>query len=358
MDSFTCSACNVEFDSLDLLKSHHSSDWHRYNLKRKMHNLIAIPKDTFEARLGAARAKMKQQEIEDKTKFSGKCIICKKTFKTETQLNNHLQSKKHKQAEKKYNASKKNEEIDIEIVQTERTIVEPNEGDEEEEEVVPVHKPERIPIERCLFCSKVCENIEENLAHMHHEHSFHIPDTQFLEDLEGLITYLGEKEGLGLMCLYCEKTFRSLEAVQAHMCDVGHCKMRFDEEADLDEYASFYDYSEQQEIADLEELPTGEVRLPNGSVIGHKQFNHLYNKRAQPVDERQSVVTQLMLAYEDASVPTCTTLSVNRYVGLKKDRKNTVDGAKHRQYKDLDIGMKQNKLMKYFRIATLHSGVM
>lgn len=52
------------------------------------------------------------------------------------------------------------------------------------------------------------------------EHSFFIPDIEYLQDLEGLVKYLGEKVSVGTTCLFCNgkgKAFTSLEGVQTHM---------------------------------------------------------------------------------------------------------------------------------------------
>ena len=45
--------------------------------------------------------------------------------------------------------------------------------------------------EECLFCSKISDSLEANVKHMTHKHSFFIPDIEYLDDLNGLITYLG-----------------------------------------------------------------------------------------------------------------------------------------------------------------------
>lgn len=55
---------------------------------------------------------------------------------------------------------------------------------------------------------------------------------------------LGEKVGEGHMCLWCgekSKMFHSVQAVQKHMVDKGHCKILFEKESAL-EFADFYDY--------------------------------------------------------------------------------------------------------------------
>ena len=51
---------------------------------------------------------------------------------------------------------------------------------------------EALAIEECLFCSHMSKSLEKNMKHMTVEHSFFVPDAEYLIDLEGLISYLGE----------------------------------------------------------------------------------------------------------------------------------------------------------------------
>lgn len=48
-----------------------------------------------------------------------------------------------------------------------------------------------IPVTDCLFCLHHSRSLVKNVAHMTKVHSFFIPDIEFLQDLEGLIHYLG-----------------------------------------------------------------------------------------------------------------------------------------------------------------------
>jgi pre-60S factor REI1 len=58
--------------------------------------------------------------------------------------------------------------------------------------------------------------------------------------------YLGYKVGLGRVCIYCNgrgrARFASVTALQQHMCDKGHCKVRFEDE-DEEEMHEFYDFT-------------------------------------------------------------------------------------------------------------------
>lgn len=104
----------------------------------------------------------------------------------------------------------------------------------------------RIPVTQCLFCPQTSASLEDNLTHMSVVHSFFIPDAEYLVDLSGLTTYLGEKIAVGNVCIYCNsksREFRTLEAVRKHMLDKGHCKIAYDTEDDRLEISDFYDFS-------------------------------------------------------------------------------------------------------------------
>ena len=55
-----------------------------------------------------------------------------------------------------------------------------------------------LGMEECLFCSHVSASLEKNIKHMSMSHSFFLPDTEYLSDLEGLISYLGKTKPLCL----------------------------------------------------------------------------------------------------------------------------------------------------------------
>lgn len=70
------------------------------------------------------------------------------------------------------------------------TLDKMDEGDEEAEEVEE-WDDDQMGIEECLFCSKISKSLVKNVKHMTTDHSFFIPDIDYLVDLEGLIGYLG-----------------------------------------------------------------------------------------------------------------------------------------------------------------------
>jgi len=60
MASYTCITCRVMFaakddesstEASDLQKAHYKTDWHRYNLKRKVANLPPVTAENFQERV-------------------------------------------------------------------------------------------------------------------------------------------------------------------------------------------------------------------------------------------------------------------------------------------------------------------
>ena len=117
------------------------------------------------------------------------------------------------------------------------------------------------------FCPKSFLSLEENLAHMTTVHSFFVPDTEYLVDMTGLITYLGEKLAVGNVCIYCNaksREFRSLDAVRKHMVDKGHCKVAYDSEGDRLEISDFYDFTASYADTPLVKRPKKKAVLKQG----------------------------------------------------------------------------------------------
>ena len=50
MSAFTCLSCHVAYQSADGQREHFRSDWHRYNLMRKVAELPPVSQETFNER--------------------------------------------------------------------------------------------------------------------------------------------------------------------------------------------------------------------------------------------------------------------------------------------------------------------
>uniref|UniRef100_UPI0037E82909 cytoplasmic 60S subunit biogenesis factor ZNF622 n=1 Tax=Semicossyphus pulcher TaxID=241346 RepID=UPI0037E82909 len=98
MASYTCISCRVAFADGDVQRAHYKTDWHRYNLKRKVADMPPVTAENFQERVLAQRTAADQQ-LSDAAATEG-CAVCNKKFSSTNAYQNHLQSHKHQQAEK------------------------------------------------------------------------------------------------------------------------------------------------------------------------------------------------------------------------------------------------------------------
>ncbi|XP_034039397.1 zinc finger protein 622 [Thalassophryne amazonica] len=98
MASYTCISCRVAFSDGEVQRAHYKTDWHRYNLKRKVADMPPVTAENFQERVLEQRASAEQQLSEAATTQG--CSNCNKRFSSTNAYQNHLQSHKHKQAEK------------------------------------------------------------------------------------------------------------------------------------------------------------------------------------------------------------------------------------------------------------------
>uniref|UniRef100_A0A7N0U956 C2H2-type domain-containing protein n=1 Tax=Kalanchoe fedtschenkoi TaxID=63787 RepID=A0A7N0U956_KALFE len=290
MPGLTCNACNKEFDGDAEQKLHYKSEWHRYNLQRKIAGVPGVTEALFSARQAALAAE-RSKESEAPMLYS--CGICNKGYRSAKAHAQHLQSRAHiVLASQGNNGVQQGETVIIKplpqrvqnnshVVKEEVVSEENEDSDDEWEEV----DPEEAMIEdvrrsfnaanmkaadaedvmeesdaeedmfeevlnpsTCFMCDKEHDSIENCIVHLHKAHGFFIPDVEYLKDPKGLLMYLGLKVKKDFACLYCNdrrQPFSSLEAVRKHMDAKSHCKVHYgddgeDEEVELEE---FYDYS-------------------------------------------------------------------------------------------------------------------
>ncbi|GAB1299275.1 Zinc finger protein 622 [Apodemus speciosus] len=437
MATYTCITCRVAFRDAEMQRAHYKTDWHRYNLRRKVANMAPVTAEGFQERVRAQRA-VAEEESKGTATY---CTVCSKKFATFNAYENHLKSRRHVELEKKavqavsrqvemMNEKNLEKGLGVDSVnkdamnaaiqqaikaqpstspkkapfvptdesrraaggagrrgtperdptekpprlqwfeqQAKKLAKQQWEGSEEEgedeeddedwedvdsddglecenpavedEDAEDAEAGERpplgaIPVTDCLFCPHHSCSLVKNVAHMTKVHSFFIPDIEYLSDLKGLIQYLGEKVGVGKICLWCNekgKSFYSTEAVQAHMNDKSHCKLFTDGDAAL-EFADFYDfrssypdYKEGQDPAEIEDLSsekilecddeTMELILPSGLLrldviqdplgrlcarVGHRSLMRYYKQRfglprAVTVARNQKAVGRVLQQY-------------------------------------------------------------
>ncbi|CCH61677.1 hypothetical protein TBLA_0F01340 [Henningerozyma blattae CBS 6284] len=320
MSVFTCNSCMLEFQSGLDQRTHMKSDWHRYNLKRRVANLPPIDELTFSSKVQTASTQNSTSSDRNKTSKKSKreALLEKKKqlLELQRQRNSLASAAAGISATQLEDTAKTTNEKTEEI---EPKVVEEEESQEQlAERLMKIKLANKvdIPLETCLFCqpSKPFESFDKCLDHMFRNHGFYIPEQKYLQDKEGLVHYLSEKIGLGNVCIVCNYQGRTLEATRQHMLAKRHCKIPYENEDEKLEISEFYDFSEtyakpvviseadikeadnddwedvdSDENSDDEEAPTEylyhdgmELHLPNGYKIGHRSLQRYYKQNLRP----------------------------------------------------------------------------
>ncbi|KAL1408421.1 pre-60S factor rei1 [Vanrija albida] len=327
---FTCISCRIAFETAEEQRSHFGTDWHRYNMKRRVANLPPVSASAFNEKVIERR----EQNAVRPDPRDMICNACSKQFSTENSYRSHVQSKKHRErqaalarapasatapptAEQAASSSSTSfPRVSEEVDEEEDEVDEESDDDEMDIEAAIAASRRKIGPTDCLFCNHRAADVQASLTHMSSTHSFFIPDQELLIDLDGLLGYLGEKVALGNLCLYCPnggKEFGSLEAVRKHMIDKSHCKIAYDTEEDRIELSDFYKFggSDESDWEDVDDGMDGDAQnggmphltadglsltLPSGRTIGHRALKVYYAQRHRPSTEPQEDPTKAKVA--------------------------------------------------------------
>ncbi|CAL1269024.1 unnamed protein product [Larinioides sclopetarius] len=394
--SLTCLSCKVVFSVPELHQEHYKSDWHRYNLKRRLAELPSITKEEFDKRAESSK------EIQgNDARLSWRCEMCNKHFSTENAKNNHLKSKKHLDSLSEFSKDKKtsrevarsdDKKMDKADASDDKKTykadaiandmdVDDDDGewescdDSDDDENVITEGTLTVETNDCLFCNHQSQSTEDNVTHMKEAHSFFIPEKEKLVHLDKFIGFLAVKIHFGI-CLWCNgrgKQFKTVESLKKHMIDKGHCKILFegkakiaykrfyqDGEIDVEEFEEVEEFDETDEYDEMEEYEGSdeeeesiekllkdadyEVKLPSGAVLGHRSLAVYYKQNLKPVnsDTQQKVKKVLQqyksLGYTGTSGPLA--LKVARDISYAQNMK---------QRYNLKLSMKMNKFQPHFR---------
>ena len=274
-----------------------------YNLKRRVASLPPVDPDIFRELALVTRPAANAARSNVPIQFS--CTLCHKLYRNRNAYQNHIRNQEHASNFDKYKSS----DSAGDVVSTEDTKLSLDGLDLSDpissvkvDDLVPNTFGEPSP-SRCLFCNFESTTVEFNTDHMCKTHGMFIPDQDYLYDLEIFIGYLSKVVSRFCTCLYCGKTKETVEGVQQHMKDKGHCKLNFD---DLSEYEPFYDFPSDSEMGDLETstvvkneeskplrehqnatglLPNDsrssddlELFLPSGKRLGHRSQSYVYRQ--------------------------------------------------------------------------------
>lgn len=345
---FTCNTCNLQFPAAEDQRSHMKSDWHRYNLKRRVAQLPPITEDLFNSKVSTLtnteETKQKQLTKKEQRRKEKEAILEQKRQILE-------QAKRAMLAQIQENGG------ELPPTKEESSNIDSNKERPEEEpesEITPEQNEEKllaqklankldIPPTTCLFAhpkyNHNFDTIDENIEHMFRQHGLYIPERKYLIDKQGLLEYLGEKIGFGF-CIVCNYQGKTAEAAREHMQQKRHMRIPYETEDEKLEISKFYDFSstydndvvvdgededegdwedvseDDDDDDDDEELPPierdaiyqhgNELHLPSGAVVGHRSMARYYRQNLAPdreLSEGQGTViaaeTRHMLTLKD-----------------------------------------------------------
>lgn len=405
---YTCNSCAVAFRNSDAQRNHMRSDWHRYNLKRKVADLPPVSSEDYNEKVLAAQATNKAAA--DQASYNQSCAVCRKTYFSEHAYENHINSKAHKV---KVAAAARGEGASVNgstVSKTESRVSESQDpkAQAEFDEVVAGIKmaslkentdlqrrpsapaPDAVPKEdhpmspvkngangtpaltKCFFCNYESPNVKLSVAHMTRIHGLFIPEQRYLTDPEGLLTYLQAKIYENHECLWCHKLKGSADGVQTHMRDKGHCRIAFETEEEMIEVGQFYDftstYSDGEDAASDTEMPTahsktGGVKLPNGSSKTEddgwetdSSFSSLDSDEltSVPVDDRTESYNRLHLHRHHSSTDPRPHKSADGYHSHAHNHANAVFYDEYEMHLPSGRVAGHRSLKKYYR-QNLHN---
>jgi len=278
------------------------TDWHRYNLKRRVASLPPLSSEIFTEKVLANKATAAATAA--KASFEKSCSICQKTYFSENAYNNHLNSQKHRtnimkagkgaqfddaasvsgsvmssafslgesmaESEITVNGAAKKELTEvvngIHNTSLEKDTAGPhppstdaksapvtNDGsaaDDDKSSVTTSSKATSDPLLDCLFCNYKSPSFSLNVNHMGRFHGMFVPEREFLVEPEGLVKYLHDKVHVNNECIKCHKLLHTASGIQTHMRDRGHCMIAFESDEELVEMGQFYDFRSSYPDAD------------------------------------------------------------------------------------------------------------
>lgn len=283
-----CSTCAAEFPSSALRREHMHSEWHVYNMKRRVIALPPVSLGTYENSIREQSTAIVRNGSKSKVGEGD----------TNVMVRSQAQS----------------------------------DGMEAESE-------RRIPVaetsERCLFCDAISEDLDTNLTHMASQHGFRIPNEDSLQtDIDTLLTYIALVIEEFHACVYCGQEKVSKAAVQTHMRAKGHCMLDLSPGS---EFVEFWEDSTKDRGA-ATRLSDSDMRLSSGAVAfsrrdGRPSVRPVRQRPARdPADETALVVREPPSQEQSHRTPQHSTSRTDSQVLAIRDEMGIVGLSDHHRH--------------------------
>eukprot|EP00922_Rhytidocystis_sp_ex-Travisia-forbesii_P030027 GHVS01044032.1.p1 GENE.GHVS01044032.1~~GHVS01044032.1.p1 ORF type:complete len:430 (+),score=55.26 GHVS01044032.1:26-1291(+) len=345
---FVCVSCGTAFVSEVEHRQHYRSDWHRYNLRRRVADMAPVSEEAYTRRVE---------------------ILLSADFNVRGQ--DHLGLKRRQPY----------------VAACPRPSVQPKK--QQNEYIGPL---------QCIFDDTVFEDVQSNVKYMGKKYSLFIPNAEYLVNLEGLIRYLGEKVNKSRQCLFCDRQFNSAEAVRMHMVSKGHTLIGTETEEMRAEIEDFYDFRPSYKqlakklgkqtvecVEDIQQAQNdsveqdsndewedfddeiagdepadaklgvllskfgckrthvtglGNLQLPDGRSVGHRNLSYVYKQNLRPMQLQTHTSYRALKNEEETRTAT---------VLCHKEKEEMLKYHRRFLRSQMRLGVKQNALQKYIR---------
>ena len=325
------------------------TEWHRYNLKRRVAHLGPVSNDTFLVKVAHSKERVQYDDfgfiIEDPA-LKMKKLNKRKGNSLRYELLNRGRRTASAETDAIYNSREASpagsvhseislgtlksrseygydsDDVRSEISATTKDDTDYNtelesEDDFTDGELATEEEQEPLNLTICPYCGDDCQTLDDNIAHMLTNHGLYIPELGYLEDKEGLIRLLSDGVTIEKECLKCGFHSNKLIGIRQHISAKGHACIPYETKEEKAYFRRFYNFDERQieeqedgdvgdsymemddgheegaESEDSEEYTiatvdsTGvELSLPNGYKLGHRSMSRYYRQSA-PRDSRR-----------------------------------------------------------------------
>lgn len=297
---YTCLTCQIQFPSAELQRMHMKTEWHRYNLKRRVAQLPPVSSEIFQLKIANSKEAVQYDDfgfvIEDPIKKKSKKNNVKKglrydllqrgrgrnlfsggatqpdssrevspavsersafslgTLKSHSEYEydtDDLRSEISKNANTKLESDYHTDDYISDEYQT--TDI------EEQDDIEEKNEDEPLELTVCFYCGATFDNLDDNISHMFTNHGLYIPDYKYLSDKEGLIRLLSDTVVLDKECLKCGFRSNTLLGIRQHIAAKGHACIPYETKEERALFRRFYDFNISDEEGEVEDEKDVEI---------------------------------------------------------------------------------------------------
>lgn len=322
--SFTCNTCGIRFVAAELQRQHMKTEWHRYNLKRRVAQLPSIASEVFAEKVLSQKQFLEEGGAEENEDEYGFYVHHRKSSGNK-QLTKKFMKRQARQAELPEEIStgiKSTDPVSIvrssspapsvasefsqfslsnstdyesgletgsELNYTESEDDPMNLDDEavssleSESETESIEDLQAIPITHCFYCGVNNKEKELNIKHMFSKHGLYIPERSYLSDLDGLLFFLSEIISLDLECMVCGFLGKSLQSIRQHLNSKGHCTIPYETKEEKLLISEFYNFNvddvtqkkSNKKVAFSEEVASDDVNDDENGINDNYTLVHI-----------------------------------------------------------------------------------